>query len=140
MDAGNTASNINFLEGQFCDQSVQHHYGISGPVRYIDPSGNDLEDQYPLRGNENDAVQINVSGNDVMIDVYVDFRGDETLTTANGTSCKDLAIVGIENWAGNYQDVFGEDITVSVNVHEGDRSIWDSQKYVKLYFETGEGI
>lgn len=87
-----------------------------------------------------DAVQINVSGNDIEIDVYVDFEGDESLTTDNETPCKDLAIAGIENWSGNYLDVFGEDVTVTVNVYEGDSSISDSQKYVKLYLETGEGV
>ena len=101
-------------------QSINlYQYCMSNPVRYIDPSGNDLEDQYPLRRNSiNDAVQIKVSGNEIRIDVYVDFEGNERLTTANGTPCKDLAIAGIENWSGNYLDVFGEAVTVSVKVHE----------------------
>lgn len=118
-----------------------YNYCMSNPVRYIDPSGNDLEDQFPLTvNNENDAVQISVSGNDITIDVYVDFKGDEDLTTENGTSCKDLAIAGIENWSGYYLDVFGEDVKVTVNVHEGDSSIWDSQKYVKIYLKKGNGV
>lgn len=54
-------------------QSINlYQYCISNPVRYVDPSGNDLEDQYPLRRNSiNDAVQIKVSGNEIRIDVYV---------------------------------------------------------------------
>lgn len=65
-----------------------YNYCMSSPMRYIDPTGNDLEDEYPLTTYFiNDAVQINVSGNEITIDVYVDFRGDEDLTTANGTSC-----------------------------------------------------
>lgn len=113
-----------------------YNYCMSNPVRYIDPSGNDLEDKYPLAiKNKNDAVQISVSGNDITIDVYVDFVGNEDLTTYGRTSCKDLAIAGIESWSGNYLDVFGEDVQVIVNVHEGESSFWDSQKYIKIYLE-----
>lgn len=117
-------------------QSINlYNYCMSNPVRYTDPMGNDLEDQYPLRVlDENSPVQVNVSGNDITIDVYVDFAGDENFTTVNGTSCKDLTIAGIESWAGNYLDVFGEDVTVTVNVHEGNSSFEDSQRYVKVYF------
>lgn len=104
------------------------------PVRYIDPRGNDLEDKYPLTTQDEDnAVQINVSGNDITIDVYVDFKGDESLITANGTSCKELAIEGIENWSGDYTDVFGEDVTITVNIHEGESGFWESQKYLSIY-------
>lgn len=34
------------------------------------------------------AMQINISENDITIDVYVDFRGDENLTTDNGLLVK----------------------------------------------------
>ena len=114
-----------------------YHYCMSNPVRHIDPSGCDLEDIYPLTtNNENNAVQINVSGNDIMIDVYVDFEGDEKLTTGNGTPCKDLVVAGIENWSGNYLDVFGENVTVDVNVHEGDSREGNLQNYVTIYLEA----
>ena len=117
-----------------------YSYCMSNPVRYTDPSGNDLEDQYPLTANKNDAVQINVSGNDIMIDVYVDFTGDVDLITENGTSCRDMAVAGIENWSGNYLDVFGEDVMVSVNVHEGNAFFWNSQKYVTVDLAVEDGI
>ena len=118
-----------------------YNYCMSNPVRYIDPSGNDLEDKYPLAiKNKNDAVQISVSGNDITINVYVDFVGNEDLTTYGGTSCKDLAIAGIESWSGYYLDVFGEDVQVTVNVHEGDSSFWNSQKYIKIYLEENFDI
>ncbi len=117
-----------------------YSYCMSNPVRYTDPSGNDLEDQYPLTANKNDAVQINVSGNDITIDVYVDFTGDVDLITENGTSCRDMAVAGIENWSGNYLDVFGEDVTVSVNVHEGNAFFWNSQKYVTVDLAVEDGI
>ena len=96
-----------------------YSYCVSNPLRYLDPSGNTLEDvlneQNPraVTHSKNDAVQIDISGNEVTIDVYVDFIGEENLTTANGTSCKDLAIAGIEQWSGYYLDVFGEDIQVT---------------------------
>ncbi|MBD5549642.1 MAG: hypothetical protein HDQ96_00460 [Lachnospiraceae bacterium] len=51
-----------------------------------------------------------------------------------------MAIAGIENWSGNYLDVFWEDVTVSVNVHEGDSSIWEPRKYVIINLEEKNGI
>ena len=123
-------------------QSINlYQYCMSNPVRYIDPSGNDLEDLYPLSRNSiNDAVQIKISGNEITIDVYVDFEGNERLTTANGTPCKDLAIAGIENWSGNYLDVFGENVTVSVNVHEKNMFSPILHRYIKISLEEGDGI
>ena len=67
-------------------------------------------------------------------------RSIERLTTADGTPCKDLAIAGIENWSGNYLDVFGEDVTVSVNVHEKNMFSPLLHRYIKINLEEGDGI
>lgn len=131
-----------FIKVQNTHSINLYSYCMSNPMRFVDPSGNTLEDVLkelypkPASHKSNEAVQIDISGNDVTIDVYVDFIGEENLTTVNGTSCKDLALAGIEQWSGYYLDVFGEDIQVTVNVHEGDGSLWDSQKYVEIHFES----
>lgn len=102
-------------------QSISlYHYCISSLIRYTDSGGNDPGEQYPLSRNSiNDAVQIKASGNEIRMDMYAKFERNKKFTTENGTSCKDMAISGIENWFGNYLDVFGKNVTVSVNVHEG---------------------
>ena len=70
-----------------------YNYCVSNPLRYVDPSGRDLEykikSEYPgvLEHSDNDAIQVNVSKNEMTIDIYVKFTGEVDLTTANGTPC-----------------------------------------------------
>lgn len=118
-----------------------YNYCLLNPIHYIDPQGHNLEDIYPLVAyNKNNPVQINASKNNIAIDVYVDFKVDKTFSIESGTLYKEKAIEGIENWAGNYQDVFNEDVEVDINIYERNSNLGSSQRYIKIYLENEAGI
>lgn len=115
----------------------QYIYCVNNPIIYTDPKGNDLEDDYIIEVDEDDAVQVTISGNTITIDAYVDITGD--INTAVGNSiAHDLVIDGIEKWAGSYTNVYGYEVTVEVNVYEGHKSEWSwlpwvsNQNYVEI--------
>lgn len=122
----------------------QYIYCENNPLTYIDPRGNTLEDCFNITPGKNDPVQVTIRGNTITIDAYVDITGDINSAIGNDTT-HDLVIEGIEKWAGTYSDVYGHDVTVNVNVHEGHSSWWswlpwvDSQKYVKIKLVDGPG-
>ena len=120
----------------------QYIYCENNPITYIDPRGNTLEDCYSTSPGKNDPVQVKISGNTITIDAYVDITGDINYAFENYTA-HDLAIEGIERWAGTYSDVFGHTVTVNVNVHEGHKSWWSwlpwvsNQNYVTINLVDG---
>lgn len=121
-----------------------YNYCMQNPLRWIDPRGFDLEDHYSPTSGKNDPIKISVDGNRVIIDVYVDIGGDLDVEI-EGVTVHDLVIQGIENWGGNYENVFGHDTLVEVNVHEGHKSWWSwlpwmsGQNYIDILLNTGSG-
>ena len=88
---------------------------------YVDPSGNDIEDFYPTLPNRNAPVQVKISGNTITIDAYVEITGDIN-TSVEDAAAHDLVIEGIKQWAGTYDNVYGHEAKVEVNVYEGHNS------------------
>ena len=88
---------------------------------YVDPSGNDIEDFYPTLPNRNAPVQGKISGNTITIDAYVEITGDIN-TSVEDAAAHDLVIEGIKQWAGTYDNVYGHEAKVEVNVYEGHNS------------------
>lgn len=116
----------------------QYNYCQSNPVKYIDPMGFDLEEKYKPSVDDRDPIKVHVDGNKVTVDVYVEYKGDINGKLGESTY-KELANEGISSWAGEYQGVFGNDVTVDVKIHEGTNPKWwefwrwgEKQKYVPV--------
>jgi hypothetical protein len=97
---------------------------------------NDLFPDSNLSQNagSNDAVQIGINGNVVILDVYVHIQGD-TDVRIDRQCVVDLTIQGIEAWGGVHVGPFGEVIAIDVNVHQVNawtRSIFGSQNFITV--------
>jgi RHS repeat-associated protein len=129
---------------QVIDSGTLNQYGYcqSNPINYFDPMGFDLESQYSLKPDKNSPVQVSVSGNNVTVDFYGEFSGDIDIEL-NGATYKEIAIQGVNNWSGNYSNVFDENVNVNVNIHEGKNAsewkFWDNQKYYPINLYSSEG-
>ena len=122
----------------------QYNYCELNPMINIDPMGFDLEDHYSPQPRKNDPIQVRVRGNTVTIDAYVDIKGD-TETEIEDVTAHDLVIEGIEGWGGNYDNVFGHNTELIVNVHEGHKPwYWwlpwvSNQNYLPINLHNGSG-
>lgn len=122
----------------------QYIYCANNPYVYIDPMGKDLEEHYNPGSGINDPVKISINGNTVTIDVYVDITGD-IYTNVEGSTAHNRTIEGIKRWEGDYENVFGHDVTVNVNVNEGHKPwYWwitgeSGQNYIPINLKDGAG-
>ena len=122
----------------------QYVYCVSNPIKFLDPMGLDLEEHYTSEHEKNDPIQIDIKGNTINIDAYVDINGDVDTSIGNTTTGQ-LVREGIEAWGGDYEGVFGHDVTVHVNIHEGHKPwYWwlpwvSNQNYLKINLQDGSG-
>jgi len=141
------------------DQLNWYGYCNGNPVKSIDPTGlspvdnllrrygdgartETLEQELNRLANGQinspgsyDAIQMNVSGNNVTLDIFIQMQGalvDYTACTTlsdiaryprqapltiDGVAVSDLVIQGIEMWGGSFTCIFGFEVNVDVNVH-----------------------
>lgn len=74
---------------------------------------------------EGDPVQVRVTGNDIKIDIYIEFK--------SGTEeRKKLIRKGIKQWEGTYKYIGGHKAKLTIEIHEKDNTWGKSQKSVSV--------
>ena len=119
----------------------EYGYCWNSPLNLVDLDGLQptLEDVFTPEFGEYDPLKMVIVDNTITLDVYVCIRGDVD-TLICGREAEQLAIQGIEMWAGNYSNVFDRDVTVEVNVHVSSPDSNPNQNYIPVYLNDGAGV
>jgi RHS repeat-associated protein len=102
-----------------------------------------LESEYKIDQNKinTEPVQVDIKGNDIIIEVYANFKGaDESIYPDGSKTYEELAKDGLNMWEGTY-NVFGREVNVTVNIIDLDEEnkLNPGQEFAKINIKDKTG-